>query len=257
MKKCTKCGIEKPLSEFYKNKATKDGKRSRCKNCFALYRLENKDKITEYNARYYQENKEKICKKQTLYQQENKDKIAEYNARYRLENKGKITKQRARYRLGNKDKIAEYKALYYQENKEKIAKQRALYRLENKGKIAKQRARCYQERSDKQTACVYKITNKQNGKIYVGETLRGELRWGDHLRDLRGGYHRNCLLQEDFDKFGEEAFEWEILKEFPKDKETLLLEEARTINKFLKEDKELYNLTLTIEQLKLLQENGE
>ncbi len=227
MKKCTKCGIEKPLSEFYKNKATKDGKRSRCKNCFALYRLENKDKITEYNARYYQENKEKICKKQTLYQQENKDKIAEYNARYRLENKGKITKQRA------------------------------LYRLENKGKIAKQRARCYQERSDKQTACVYKITNKQNGKIYVGETLRGELRWGDHLRDLRGGYHRNCLLQEDFDKFGEEAFEWEILKEFPKDKETLLLEEARTINKFLKEDKELYNLTLTIEQLKLLQENGE
>ena len=74
---------------------------------------------------------------------------------------------------------------------------------------------------------------------------------------LRGGYHNNPKLQEDFDKFGEEAFEWEILKEFPKDKETLLLEEARTINKFSKEDKELYNLILTIEQLKLLQENGE
>ena len=47
------------------------------------------------------------------------------------------------------------------------------------------------------------------------------------------------------------------MKEFPKDKETLLLEEMRTINKFLKEDKDLYNLALTIEQLKLLQENGE
>jgi len=201
MKKCSKCGIEKPLSEFYKRKASKDGHRGTCKICrnklVALYRQKNKDKIAEQGALYYQE---------------------------------------------NKDKIAEYKALYRQENKDKIAEQNALWR---------------QERKDKEPACIYQIKSKQNGKIYVGETLRGELRWKQHLYELRVSRHPNSLLQEDFDKFGEEAFEWEILQELPKDKDVLLLEEIRTISKFLKEGKDLYNLSLTIEQLQLLQENEE
>ena len=212
MKKCNKCGIEKPLSEFHKYKTNKDGYKTWCKACkkkdSARYYQENKDKICELSARYYQENKDKIVR----YRQERKDKIAESMARYRQENKDKISKSKARY---------------------------------------------HQELKANEPACVYQIINKKNGKIYIGETLRGKLRWRDHLRGLRGGYHGNKYLQEDFDKFGEEAFEWEILKEFPKDKETLLLEEVRTINRFLKEDKDLYNLSLTIEQLKLLQENGE
>jgi hypothetical protein len=33
MKKCTKCGIEKPLSDFHKNKSTKDKYCSLCKSC--------------------------------------------------------------------------------------------------------------------------------------------------------------------------------------------------------------------------------
>lgn len=32
-KKCSKCGIEKPLSEFYNNSETKSGKSSQCKKC--------------------------------------------------------------------------------------------------------------------------------------------------------------------------------------------------------------------------------
>jgi hypothetical protein len=33
MKKCTKCGVEKPLSEFYKQKITIDGFAYHCKPC--------------------------------------------------------------------------------------------------------------------------------------------------------------------------------------------------------------------------------
>ena len=35
MKKCTRCGVQKPKSEFYKEKRGRDGLRSRCKQCHA------------------------------------------------------------------------------------------------------------------------------------------------------------------------------------------------------------------------------
>lgn len=38
LKKCSRCGIEKELSEFYKDKKTSDGTHSWCKSCHNLYR---------------------------------------------------------------------------------------------------------------------------------------------------------------------------------------------------------------------------
>ena len=109
----------------------------------------------------------------------------------------------------------------------------------------------------KEPACIYKIVNTANNKIYIGQTTRGELRWKGHLRDLRGENRKNTnhKLQADFNKFGEDAFEWSIIKEYPKDKDVLLLEEARTIVKYRKEGKDLYNITLTIDQVQMLKEN--
>ena len=216
MKKCTKCGIEKPLSEFYKRKDTKDGHRADCKEC------------AKARVKKFSENPE------------NKKKKAEYDARYRQENKEKKAEYYARYRQEKKEKLAEKAARYYQKNKERRCEYMARY---------------HRERTSKQPACIYQIINEKNGKVYIGETLQGEIRWKGHLTKLRAGNHANSKLQEDYDKFGEEAFEWEILRELPKDRSITLLEEARTINKLIKENKDLYNLSLTIEQLKLLQEN--
>jgi hypothetical protein len=230
MKKCSKCGIEKPLSEFHTRKRSKDGHRSACRVC-----------ESKKNALYRKQNREKLLKKKALYREQNKEKIAEYQTLYREQNKEKIAKINALYYEQNKEKIAEYKALYREQNKEKIAKINALY---------------YEQRKVQEPSCVYQISNKQNGKIYIGETLRGELRWKGHLCSLRGGYHDNKKLQGDFDKYGEEAFEWEIIKELPEDKSVLLLEEAREISKRIKEGQDLYNLSLTNEQLQLLQEHG-
>ena len=282
MKKCSKCGIQKPLVEFSRNKSTKDGHTRQCKSCKAQYRAQNKEKIAKRNARYYEENKEKIAKQGARYRAQNKEKIAKQGARYRSENKEKIAEKNARYYEENKEKIAEYSFRYREENKEKIAryraqnkekiaKQQAHYREENKEKIAKQQAQYYEENKEKiaekrvrylekrkaeQPSCVYQIINLINNKVYIGETTRGELRWKGHLTGLRGNYHPNKLLQEDFDKYGEDAFEWNVLKEFEdEDKNNLLLEEARSIQQHIDEGVELYNLALTIEQLKMLTEN--
>lgn len=64
-KTCKDCLVEKPSSEYYKRKDTKDGLYSRCKNCHCKitkpnsrkYYNKNKDKVSEYNAEYYSSNK--------------------------------------------------------------------------------------------------------------------------------------------------------------------------------------------------------
>lgn len=37
MKNCSKCGVEQPLSEYYKNIRNKDGMDCRCKGCAKIY----------------------------------------------------------------------------------------------------------------------------------------------------------------------------------------------------------------------------
>lgn len=42
VKKCSKCGRELPVSEFYANKANKDGYQSYCKECTAAANKQRK-----------------------------------------------------------------------------------------------------------------------------------------------------------------------------------------------------------------------
>ena len=48
VKVCTKCKIEKELSEFYKDKSTKDGLTCKCKSCGKQYREANRENDKKY-----------------------------------------------------------------------------------------------------------------------------------------------------------------------------------------------------------------
>ena len=229
MKTCTKCGETKPFTEFHKAKRNKDGHRFKCKSCVKKYGQKNKEAILERQRRYHQENKEAINERNRRYRQENKEAIKEYSRRYREENKGLIREISRRYNQENKEAIKERKRRHYQENKEAILERKRRYR---------------EERAAKQPGCIYQIVNSVNGRVYVGQTTRGELRWLHHLYHLRGNYHKNPILQADFNEFGEDVFEWSIIQELPKDKEVLVQEEINTIQRLLAEEKELYNIIL-------------
>lgn len=55
---------------------------------------------------------------------------------------------------------------------------------------------------------VYVLTQTNTGKKYVGRTANPTKRKENHLRALRGGYHNNKEMQEDFNKYhGEYRFE--------------------------------------------------
>lgn len=62
---------------------------------------------------------------------------------------------------------------------------------------------------------IYKITNKVNGKFYIGSSVTCNRRQKAHWSKLKGGYHDNRHLQNAFNKYGEKKFKFEILQELP------------------------------------------
>lgn len=78
---------------------------------------------------------------------------------------------------------------------------------------------------------IYKITCSANGKNYIGSTEQlPEERHKQHWKDLRGGYARNPIMQAAWEKYGEEAFEFEVVATVPG--EVLLEEEDRFMEAF-------------------------
>jgi len=68
MKRCNKCGEEKPLSEYHSQRASKDGHKPSCKTC-----------VKAYNAARYQKNKEHMRRVCREWKMRNNDKIRGYN----------------------------------------------------------------------------------------------------------------------------------------------------------------------------------
>lgn len=60
IKECTTCGDSKHPSEFYKSKTSKDGRRGKCKECYRLYYLENREQRTEYDQQWKKDNPKKV-----------------------------------------------------------------------------------------------------------------------------------------------------------------------------------------------------
>jgi len=60
---------------------------------------------------------------------------------------------------------------------------------------------------------IYTIYCKANGKYYIGRTNRFRARIAEHLFRLRGFRHSNQILQNTFNKYGEETFSFSLLLE--------------------------------------------
>ena len=61
---------------------------------------------------------------------------------------------------------------------------------------------------------IYLISSKrQDGGIYVGQTIVGRDRWRKHLQRLVGGKHQNKHLQNAFNKWGQDDFEFLLAEE--------------------------------------------
>ena len=84
-KMCTKCKIEKELTEFKRHKETKDGLDSWCRACYAAaqrkWRKENPEKERAGVEKWRKENPEKVRAAREKYREENRKINREYIAR--------------------------------------------------------------------------------------------------------------------------------------------------------------------------------
>jgi len=75
-------------------------------------------------------------------------------------------------------------------------------------------------------AVIYQITNMINGKYYIGSAGSFERRQWQHKYDLKRGAHKNPRLQAAWNKYGADAFVFEILEVVPDGENQLKAEDV-------------------------------
>lgn len=89
---------------------------------------------------------------------------------------------------------------------------------------------------------IYKITNRKNGKFYIGSTVDVSERRRTHFRQLKKGEHHCFHLQRAYEKYGKDNFELTYKEIEVSNEESLRLLEERYINYCWNSGK-LYNVS--------------
>lgn len=115
-KVCKKCGLEKPLSDFYKKIRSIDGYRGYCKSCWA-----------DNNKKYYAKNKNSILAAGKDYRERNQGKCRENSKNWKAKNTQKVREYRKR----------DFKK-YCEKYPEKVLAHRAVNTVLKNGSLIKQ-----------------------------------------------------------------------------------------------------------------------
>jgi group I intron endonuclease len=81
------------------------------------------------------------------------------------------------------------------------------------------------------SSAIYAIVNNVTRDMYVGSAVVVNRRWSAHRRDLVKQCHYNTRLQRAYDKYGADAFDWEIVQ-FVDKKTDLIAREQFWMNFF-------------------------
>ena len=102
---------------------------------------------------------------------------------------------------------------------------------------------------------IYKILNKLDGKYYVGSSTNPHRRWKNHKRSLNLNQHHNDYLQNSWNKYGENSFDFIIVQSFPNISPAELLSEEQKWLNIASSDILSYNLTFIAGNPNLLLSN--
>lgn len=60
---------------------------------------------------------------------------------------------------------------------------------------------------------IYAIKNNANGKIYIGQSTNVKDRLWHHKSALKNNRHENSYLQNSYNKYGADCFEFVVIEE--------------------------------------------
>ena len=186
VKVCTKCKVEKELTEFNKHKISKDGLAYNCKSC-------NK----EHLKKYYHDNKERLKERNKEYHKVNKEFYKEYNKQYYQCNKEHIKEYTKKYIECNKEHIKEYKKKWYNDNKERIKEIRKQCREDNKEYMKQWR------KANRENINRYQKQKRDTDPLFkLKDNLRNRTRYAFKNK----GYSKNTKTQKML------GVDWDIVK---------------------------------------------
>ena len=143
-KVCTKCGIEKPIESYHRDKTKSSGRSSHCNECkneSRKFRDKNPDLVQRSKGRLYNNSREKYLA--------NRDKILQRERQKRLENPQKYRDAVKRWREKHPDIDKQRKREYYWNNVEKERERSNVYHKNNPDKARESRKRWNKNNPDK------------------------------------------------------------------------------------------------------------
>ena len=136
-KVCTKCGVWKPLEEYYKHKGGKDGRKSQCKKC-----------KKEYKKQYYKNHAEHIKEYDKQYRKDHAEYYKEYDKQYYQD---------------HAEHHKEYDKQRYDDRKEN--------NLQYISSIVEQINPVFKQLNLQVYGYVYMFENVKTGHVYIGQTI--------------------------------------------------------------------------------------
>ena len=174
MKRCSKCGEEKPLEAFSRSTAGKDGLQSHCKQCKARYREENRDKIRQSGREHYLKNREATLERHKRYYEQNREKHAALTKRYYEENRERLLAWQKQYNEENRDRVSEATKRRYEANKAA-----AFARAAKRRAALLQRCSLLTPAKERQIAAIYAEAKRLTEETGIPHHV-------DHIVPLRG-----------------------------------------------------------------------
>lgn len=165
---CTKCHIEKQLTEFRIINEVKQTYHRGCKACASEKMKQhyeaNKVERLEKNKIWRDANKETIAKSKKKWKEDNKEKLTEERKQYYIDNKERITAANLKYREENKEKVREARRKWDEANKDKIVEQSKQYYKANKDKVLEKSKQCREAKKEKYAEIKRQYTKTPKGK---------------------------------------------------------------------------------------------
>lgn len=187
MKTCCRCKIEKPPSEFNKNKRNADGLRAGCRECQSLEYQANREKVIARSAAWAAQNKEKRVQHKSKWRANNPD----YGKAHYRENKGEYAIHARRWQQENKEKVAARNLKWKEANPEKVSSQRqnrrAAARLADGSHTHEDIASIFSNQSGRCAYCQCALKRAGKGKMHIDHIMPlalGGSNWPSNLQLL-------------------------------------------------------------------------